>query len=631
MPFNVGAIEGSLSLNAKDFIAALNLAQSTLRAFNGAAQNSTPTRSLVERLSSVGNILTGLKSGLDLARGSLNALTAPFLESAHAAGVYQQAVQNLGVQFALAGPGAKALTKDLEAFASKIQDTTAINDVAVLNAAQVLVRYGASTSKLKEYTKAVLDFSTATGQDAVTAAEQFGRTLDGDLGRLGRYLPAAKNLTAEQLKMGGAFAVAKAQLDGFSEASANTIQGSLAQLRNSFEDLQKAIGFLGGPSTQAVSAILKGIAKEAEAFVQSNSDAMKALGGNVLNSTLEGLGATFDALAQVRVNTLLWLADWQTLKAQNAGFFDDIKSGLAGLGGIVEVAFAGVFEKLAQVTGLFLPSISQAFSTAAGDMRAAGDALLDTSIKAAVSSGSGAAAAEALARGYKSAAAEAQKTVGFGAQMVAKAKELVAEQAKAAAAAKEFSVKTSSPTGAAMLEKQRTLYKGIDEHLAAIDAKMDQGTDGLAAMTDGARKLKDAMGEAADAAREVSDASSPSGGEGGGTSKSSSKSDSGFRSGGTTHLNFSDPFAASRQVDVALAQERSVKLAPFNMDVAAHVYTEKVRAYANGIIEAAIAEFSKTVIANLNAAGINDPVKRAKLYKEQLSEAQRLGILPSTR
>jgi hypothetical protein len=165
---------------------------------------------------------------------------------------------------------AGATTKAFEDQASALQKVTMFSDESILNADAVLGRYSLTEQQLKSLTPAVLDFATATGTDAATAAEGIGKALLGStkaLKAVGIEFHATGNRAKDVATIMDAL---QGKVGGMAVAMGDTAAGKAAELANAFDDVKETIGgalvpILGsletalGPVLEAFGQAAKGL------------------------------------------------------------------------------------------------------------------------------------------------------------------------------------------------------------------------------------------------------------------------------------------------------------------------------------------------------------------------------------
>jgi hypothetical protein len=244
MAFNAGTVRGVLDLKVQSFRKSVKSASRGLKRLGTAARSAgKKVKGLGSGFKGTALKLAGAAAGIIGVGLAVRKLTSALKDGIAKQQEYEQSVRKLAGSLITQGsPAVAKVTKDLEAYATVLQDTTAFGDVDILNTAQSLVAFGAAEDKLKDYTKAVLDTSAALNLDAKTAARAFGQALAGNAATLGRYIPALRGMTQEQLKAGAAFEKASEAFGGFSEIAATSTLGAMTQLGNASDDLKKRFG-----------------------------------------------------------------------------------------------------------------------------------------------------------------------------------------------------------------------------------------------------------------------------------------------------------------------------------------------------------------------------------------------------
>jgi len=168
------------------------------------------------------------------------------------------AVSQLGRALVSTGQSAGATTGEFVEQAQALQRLTGVADETVLAVQRTLIQFGAQADVVKELTPLVLDLASAMGTDAVTAAKQVGRALDGEEIKLDRINIRAKNTADLMRQMRAAF--------GGQAAAEFGARGGLARLAVSIGELEEAIGrFAQAGSDRFFQRLADGIDAAAEA------------------------------------------------------------------------------------------------------------------------------------------------------------------------------------------------------------------------------------------------------------------------------------------------------------------------------------------------------------------------------
>lgn len=167
----------------------------------------------------------------------------------------EEAVNKLNTALKLNGLFSETASRDLQNFATGLQQVTTVGDETTLEMLGLALAFTKNASEAKKLTQAAIDFSAFTGQDLQTSIEQLGKTLSGSAGRLGDYASELKNLSKEQLKAGAGVDIIAAKFRGAGEAQATTFGGALKQLTNNFGDMLESIGQFITQSTTLITTI----------------------------------------------------------------------------------------------------------------------------------------------------------------------------------------------------------------------------------------------------------------------------------------------------------------------------------------------------------------------------------------
>lgn len=163
-------------------------------------------------------------------------------------------------------------TDQLLDMASELSAVTRFEDDAIQKAQAILLRFDEiDGSNIREITEATLDFATATGQDAASAAVAFGKALlePGEgmraLKEVGVTLSAQQqeqidkwNETGESAKsVTLLLGLLKDKIGGLAQESAQTAAGGVDQLKNSLGDLSETIGENLIPRTSNLTQLIR--------------------------------------------------------------------------------------------------------------------------------------------------------------------------------------------------------------------------------------------------------------------------------------------------------------------------------------------------------------------------------------
>ena len=198
----------------------------------------------------------GVESGSGFVKASLGSLTSVFAAAAASIGAaftireaiesaqrQDDAINKLNASLQRIGEFSQQTSKDLQDYASSLQNVTKFGDEAVLEQLAFAQSLGASADQSKEIVRVAADLASALGIDLSSATRNITKTLGGLKGELGEVIPELGNLTKEQLQSGAAIDILSKKFSGFAQKDAASFSGALAGLSNSFGDLLEELGF----------------------------------------------------------------------------------------------------------------------------------------------------------------------------------------------------------------------------------------------------------------------------------------------------------------------------------------------------------------------------------------------------
>lgn len=612
MAFDAGTVKGKLDLDARKFIGALDKVEKRL---NGVEKELKKTRSGAKSFTKgLAVLAAGVISAVVAFKvfgAAFRSLTNLIKGSLEAAGAYEVVIRKLSVALQLAGANAVGpMVEDLREWATEVQRSTGLSDNLVLSIAGQLTIFGVAQKDLEQFTLAVLDYAAATGQDALTGARLFGKSLSGVLGELSEAIPALKGTTAEALAAGEAFKFAGKAFKDFAKEVGNTSDGIKTKLAATFGDLEKQLGQTLAPTIDAVRLkvieIFEGITKA----VEENREEVQLFFSSLAVSTVD----LFAGLALAIVSA----------SDASIGFFNILRVQLPQLAS----AWAEIIV-LANKLDVGFKRLRAGF----GGVEAGAD--LD---KARVSLEAAELAASQLTgalgeiveqnRKWKEESAETSRILREG---IAKA----VEKIKAGITA---SVDLFKQAGDNALD----IGTSVDKASASMQALVQQALEGRRAIALAAREANELQGSLEGAARASRNIGSGLGrsasgggaiggtGFGGGTGVSNPSEG---RQGGRLGLalgNFTESLGTLREQERLLAQTNFNGGFEF-VTRAQRGVVEQVRNIANAQLEIAFREFTESVVRELNSSGILNPDERSRILQQRIAEAQRLGILPPQR
>ena len=216
---------------------------------------------------------------------------------------------------ALADTSIQALQGLNEALMKK----TRFDDDAIASGQAVLAQFGLTGDQLKRLTPLLLDYSTRTGKDLTTSAEDLGRALLGQ----GRALKVVGVDLEDTGTLAGNFDQLiqglEGSVGGLAETAAETAAGKLEQLQNRFGEVQETIGaalmpaldslleWLEGDGLVAVETFANWLADEAIPAVKGFADEVGRMAedGTLVPTVVAGIAAITLAMAGLNAVMLL--------------------------------------------------------------------------------------------------------------------------------------------------------------------------------------------------------------------------------------------------------------------------------------------------------------------------------------
>jgi len=198
----------------------------------------------------------------------------------------ENAVAQLDARLKATGSSAGLTREQLIALSKEMQNLTTFGDEAVLSMETLLLSFGEIKGPVfKQATQAVLDMSVAMGKDLQTAATQVGKALNDPiqglaaLSKVGITFNDTQKAVIQSLVDTGQKAAAQSiilkelegRFGGTAAAAANTLGGSLSQLKEAFGDLLEGDG---GNLTDATTSVKELTATMRDPSVQEGFSAL---------------------------------------------------------------------------------------------------------------------------------------------------------------------------------------------------------------------------------------------------------------------------------------------------------------------------------------------------------------------
>ncbi len=330
------------------------------------------------------------------------ALTAEVGFAVHAFSEAEEASKSLAVALQNQGIFTRELVSTYKDYAKQVQNTTGIDDDAIVKSQAVAQSYLGQTVVTKALTMAIADLAASMGGDMNAAATMIGKTIGTSTNAFARQGLVLSETATQSERMAKVLEFVQQRAGGLAEA-ANQGIGGIKGLKAAFGDLQEAIGEKFAPLISAAIAGLRSLFKSMEGSgeVVNLSVALIAAGLAVTGIltvvpqaiiAIGALQAAFKAMqisataGQIAIKGLIgatgigllvivgvevalhWKAIWNTIQAVTQAATQNISAALAGLG----IAIAGYFSLDYNKIKLGLTQVKQAFIDAKNDFIAIG-------------------------------------------------------------------------------------------------------------------------------------------------------------------------------------------------------------------------------------------------------------------
>lgn len=192
-------------------------------------------------LGNLGNIMSGWKAAFDTVSKSLSNVSKAINETIQLSNKQKKAEIQLETAARNNPYLDDSAVKKLKNYASELQGISTIGDEELLPMMAQLASAGRTQAEIQDIMKAALDASASGSIDLASAVRSLNQSYEGNLGMLGKVLPSLKNLTADELKHGGAVNAVARAYEGMAKKTAEAT-GTMEQLNNAWGDFKENIG-----------------------------------------------------------------------------------------------------------------------------------------------------------------------------------------------------------------------------------------------------------------------------------------------------------------------------------------------------------------------------------------------------
>jgi len=203
-----------------------------------------------------------------------------FGNAAEAAGEQQAATERLRQSLANVGESWDVHGERLQEAATDLQKLTGAADEQTLASMALGVSLGVPVEKLGDYSMALAN-AEAAGLPMETLQRGLSASFEGSATALGRYLPAVRSLTEEQLRAGGALDLINERFGDLAKSQSTTWLGAVNRLKGAWGDLvDEGFGRIITDSP-VVRATMIELALEMLDLANDTTDATEAMSGAV--------------------------------------------------------------------------------------------------------------------------------------------------------------------------------------------------------------------------------------------------------------------------------------------------------------------------------------------------------------
>lgn len=245
-------IEIDVGLNTGSFLKGLNTITSKLNKFGQGLKG----------LANLGNIVTGWKMAFDMVGKTISTVAKAMNETIELSNKQIKAEIQLETAAKHNPYLDSSSVQKLKNYASELQSISTIGDEELLPMMAQLAASGRTQAEIQDIMKAALDASASGAVDMSTAVRSLNQSYEGNVGALSRVLPSLKNLTAEELKQGGAVRAVARAYDGMAKKTSDAT-GAAERLNNAWGDFKENIGSTVGkllnPLKQKLAEIITDI------------------------------------------------------------------------------------------------------------------------------------------------------------------------------------------------------------------------------------------------------------------------------------------------------------------------------------------------------------------------------------
>ena len=295
--------------------------------------------------------LVGAFKEFSIAAAGLGAIVGKLI---HSYGIQQQAEIRLAQALRNAGIEVEKNIQAYKNLAASLQSITTYGDETIMSMQAMLTQFGATAENIEGLSKLTLDLATAMNMDLKNAAVLVGKVIAGEVSALTRYGIVIDKSLSKSEQVAEAIRQLNERFGGQATAMANTLLGTLTQIKNAIGD---RLEDLGQAILEAFDIDYKEIAKKLLGFFSSGEfkNVLKALVislrdiGKSIYEIFSSVFSVFSTLFQmIAENKAVFMVIIGGIVAMNSQFIKTISiiGGIVAAGRLLGEAFSKIIELL---------------------------------------------------------------------------------------------------------------------------------------------------------------------------------------------------------------------------------------------------------------------------------------------
>jgi hypothetical protein len=219
----------------------------------------------------------------------------------------EEAVNRLNTALALSGEYSSEASENFLEFADQLQEVTKFDGDAIVATGALIESLGnLSEEGLEQATLAAANLASQLGVDLQTAAQKLGVAAEGNVASLKKFGVEVEEGETKAETFANAIEAINSKFGGAAQAATKTYAGSLAQIRNSFDDLVKTTGqsIVSNNVIVGVFGEVNKILKELVQAADNNKEGLREYVGQGVIYAIDAtvaFAATLDSLYRVGV------------------------------------------------------------------------------------------------------------------------------------------------------------------------------------------------------------------------------------------------------------------------------------------------------------------------------------------